>query len=514
MKEALRKFRNSRWRWPVVAGLSAAALLGLFGGLGARRARLEIANDIPIYTVGRGPMTISMSESGAIQSREKEIVRNQVEGRSTIIWVCNEGKMVTTNDLLIELDASRFTAQRSEQQIVIENAEAALLQAHEKLAIVSNEADSAVQAAEMKLKFANLDRDKYDQGEYPAARQQAEADLTMAREEQKRASGKLDWSRKLERDGFITRSEMEADELEVTRRQLTVANAQSKLDVLSRFEYPQTKEKLVSDVRQAEMALDREKRTAAANLIQAETEQRAKQSEFERQKQRMEKVEFQIAHCRIYAPTNGMAVYASTVRASRRGGGDPLQSGQDVFERQELIYIPASGDMVATVKFQEASLTKLRKGLPARIRVDALPDGLFHGRLSKIGVMPDSANSWLNPDLKLYECEFEIDDEVDSLRPGMSCQVEVLVAEYEDAVFVPVQCVVRVQDAATVYVNTAQGRQPRTVELGLDNNRMVRVLKGLQPGEKVLLAPPLEAAAMSREGGSSNAPPSAARGRR
>jgi len=506
MKEALRKFRNSRWRWPVVAGLSAAALLGLFGGLGARRARLEIANDIPIYTVGRGPMTISMSESGAIQSREKEIVRNQVEGRSTIIWVCNEGKMVTTNDLLIELDASRFTAQRSEQQIVIENAEAALLQAHEKLAIVSNEADSAVQAAEMKLKFANLDRDKYDQGEYPAARQQAEADLTMAREEQKRASGKLDWSRKLERDGFITRSEMEADELEVTRRQLTVANAQSKLDVLSRFEYPQTKEKLVSDVRQAEMALDREKRTAAANLIQAETEQRAKQSEFERQKQRMEKVEFQIAHCRIYAPTNGMAVYAST---GRRNGNDPLQVGQDVIERQELLFIPASGDMVATVKIQEASLTKLRKGLPARIRVDALPNDRFHGRLSKIGVMPNLENSWLNPDLKLYECEFEIDDEVETLRPGMSCQVEVLVAEYEDALFVPMQSVVRVRDVPTVYVATALGTQPRAVELGLDNNRMVRVLKGLQPGESVLLAPPLEAASVSREGGSSNAPPAA-----
>ena len=511
MKDSLRKFWASRWRWPVVIGVVLTMLVGI--SLGVRRARSNGANDVPLYTVTRGPITISMTESGAIQSREKEIVRNQVEGRSTVIWVCEEGKMVTTNDLLIELDASRFTTQRSEQQIVVENAEAALLQSHEKLAIVSNEADSAVQAAEMKFKFANLDRTKYDQGEYPAARQQAEADLTMAREEQKRAADKLDWSRKLERDGFITRSEMEADELELTRRQLTVASTQSKLDVLNRFEYPQKKEQLVSDVYQAEMTLKRERRKAAANLIQAESEERAKQSEFERQKTRMEKVEFQIAHCRIYAPTNGMAVYASTVRASRRGGGDPLQAGQDIWEHQELIYIPASGDMVATVKFQEASLTKLRKGLPARIRVDALPNSLFHGRLSKIGVMPDSANAWMNPDLKLYECEFEIDDEIDTLRPGMSCQDEVLVAEYEDAVFVPVQCVVQVRDVPTLFVATALGTQQRAVDLGLDNNRMVRVLKGVQPGETVLLAPPLETASVSREGGSSNAPPSAAGGK-
>src|ERR1035437_7234 len=224
MKDGLRRVWTSRWRWPIVAGLAVAVVV-VVTSLGVRRARLDVANDIPLYTVTRGPMTISMTEMGAIQSREKEIVRNQVEGRSTITWVCNEGKMVTTNDLLIELDASRFTTQQSEQQIVIENAESMLLQAHEKLAIVSNETDAAVQVAEMTFKFANLYRDKYDQGEYPAARLQAEAVQTMAREEQKRAADKLDWSRRLERDGFITRSEMEADELEITRRQLTVTNA-------------------------------------------------------------------------------------------------------------------------------------------------------------------------------------------------------------------------------------------------------------------------------------------------
>ena len=36
------------------------------------------------------------------------------------------------------------------------------------------------------------------------------------------------------------------------------------------------------------------------------------------------------------------------------------------------------------------------------------------------------------------------------------------------------------------------GFQPREVEVGLDNNRMVRILSGLEPGEQVMLAPPIK----------------------
>jgi hypothetical protein len=44
----------------------------------------------------------------------------------------------------------------------------------------------------------------------------------------------------------------------------------------------------------------------------------------------------------------------------------------------------------------------------------------------------------------------------------------------------------------TVYLPTAQGPQPRAVKLGLNNNTMVRVTAGLEPGESVLLTPPLQ----------------------
>jgi hypothetical protein len=52
-----------------------------------------------------------------------------------------------------------------------------------------------------------------------------------------------------------------------------------------------------------------------------------------------------------------------------------------------------------------------------------------------------------------------------------------------------------------VYVQTPKGVEPRPIKLGLDNNRMAHVLGGLEPGEQVLLDPPLQEAATSGEAG-------------
>ena len=54
----------------------------------------------------------------------------------------------------------------------------------------------------------------------------------------------------------------------------------------------------------------------------------------------------------------------------------------------------------------------------------------------------------------------------------------------------------------TVYVARRGGRfEPREVETGLDNNRMIHIVSGLEPGDRVWLAPPLEEAEVTENGG-------------
>jgi multidrug efflux pump subunit AcrA (membrane-fusion protein) len=73
------------------------------------------------------------------------------------------------------------------------------------------------------------------------------------------------------------------------------------------------------------------------------------------------------------------------------------------------------------------------------------------------------------------------------LKPGMNVSVRIVVANRQDAVQVPLELVTQDGDEATVMVLDASG-QPvaRQVKLGLANNKVVEVVKGLRAGERVV----------------------------
>ena len=103
---------------------------------------------------------------------------------------------------------------------------------------------------------------------------------------------------------------------------------------------------------------------------------------------------------------------------------------------------------------------------------------------------------FLNPDLKVFNAQIHMDTNDPALRSGMTCKAEIIVEQYDDAVYVPVQAVTRVTGDAMVYVRDGKSVVPRKVEIGLDNNRMIRIVRGLEEGEVVVLDPPLKASSV------------------
>ena len=241
------------------------------------------------------------------------------------------------------------------------------------------------------------------------------------------------------------------------------------------------------------MALERARRKASADVVKAEADLRAKQAELSRQRDKLAKTLDQISKAKIFAPSDGMVVYASSAEGGWRGNEEPLEAGQEVRERQDLIYLPTPDDRIAEVKIHESSLDKVRMGLPARVTVDALPGRTFWGKVVKIAPLPDATMVWLNPDLKVYSTEILIPGINEALRTGMSCRAEIVVETYDEALAVPVQSVVRVGGVPSVFLIGPDG-QPvaREVEVGMDNNSKVVIKGGLEAGDRVMLAPPLE----------------------
>lgn len=475
----------------VVAGISYAMLGNQMGS--------STLNEQPYYEVEEGPLTVSITVAGTVQAREKVIIKNELEGNSTILFLTEEGAQVQQGDLLVELDASSLIDQRVDQQISVQNAEASFINSRENLAIAESQARSDIDQAQLAFDFAKMDLVKYQDAEYPQLEKTALSEITKMEEELKLAEEELRWSEILYSEKYIALSQLQGDELAVSSLQLSLDVRKNDLDMLQNYTYQRQIAQLESDVEQAEMSLERTKRQANANIVQASADLQAKKAELDQQIGKLQKLDDQISKAKIYAPMDGLVVYHTSVEMNWRGNNEPLDEGQTVRERQELIHLPTTSSFMVESKVQESSLEKIRVGLPVRVTVDAIPNKVFTGRVASIAPLPNAQSVFMNPDLKEYDTVIYIEGDSEELRSGMGCQAEIIVDFFESTTYVPVQSIIRVGNQPTVFVYEGDGFNPRPVELGPDNNRLAQIPSGLNPGDQVLLTPPLSYAEVTDE---------------
>ncbi len=466
-----------------------AVVLGIFLFPGDDSA-VEGAESLT-YEAIHEPFTISLTESGSIESRNRVVVKSEVGGQQTIIFLIPEGSMVQRGDLLVELDSNALKDKLVEEEIELENAEAELISASENLAVVKNQAEADIAQAKLDYRFAKQDLDKYREGEYAMSLKQASSKITLARAELQQAEDRLSGSSQLFESRYISATELESDQLAKQRAQMDLELAIQEKELLETYTYDRQIAQLESDVEQARLALERAERSARADIAQAEARLSARRAEVQREQVSTKELRTRIENCLITAPTDGMVVYAPQ---GNRWNAETLEEGMSVRERQELIYLPTAREMSARINVHESMLTKLEIGQRASITVDALPGKEFTGSVAEIGVMPEDGG-WRNPDLKQYRTIINIDETFPHLRSGMTCKAEILVAHFDRALTVPLQSVLRVGDQTTVFTRGSDGRPVATpVEVGMDNNRKIQVLAGLEAGAQVLLNPPLPAA--------------------
>jgi HlyD family secretion protein len=469
----------------ILAGFAALWLWPRIDTKTGQERRVSVA-------VERGPLTISVLTDGTIKPSDQVVISNTMEGRTTILSLVDEGTMVEKGDLLIELDASALEDRLVEQQIRVQNDEADYIQARENLEVVKNQAASDVEQAQLALEFAHIDLEKYERGEYPAQLDEARARIAVSQEELRRAEERHSWSEVLYEEKFLSQTELQADALAAQKARLDLDLSRGKLELLREYDYPRRIKELKAEVKRTSMALERIRRKAGADVVQAEASLKAREAVLEQSRARLEKIKAEIAKTRIHAPQEGMVVYATSTQASWRGNVEPLDEGQEVRERQELIYLPSSRAKSVETKIHESDLQQVHVGQKAVVRVDALPQETFRGEVVNIGVLPDATSAWLNPDLKLFSVDIKLEREHEQLRSGMNCAVEIIHSELEDVVYVPLQAVVMQHGQTYVYrMNAGEEPERTAVEIGMANANHVRILKGVREGERVLLNPPL-----------------------
>jgi HlyD family secretion protein len=408
------------------------------------------------------------------------------------LFLIPEGTQVKEGDLVCELDATQQLDKRVAQEITLRNADAAFIKAKQNYEIQKSQNDSDIKRAEQALSFADVDLVKFREGDKAAKEAQASEKIKLAEEENTRASDKFNWSQTLFDNGFLTSTELEADRLSRSRAEIQLEQAKRDRDLLVRFQLPRDEAELVAKLEEARRELDRVKLQAAARLVDFEADMRTREAQYNLEREKLQKLENQIAKAKMRAPRAGMVVYAQQDSGGRMGGSQPIQEGTSVRERQDIITIPSATGMVAQVSLHESVLKQVSVGQSCLLKIDALGAREFQGRVSFVAVLPDQNSWWANPNTRLYRTEVQILDGIPDMRPGMSCQIEILVEDIPNATYVPVQAVFRSGGDNIAFVTRPGGKyEERKVQVGRYTTNWVEILSGLEVGELVTLTPPV-----------------------
>lgn len=556
---------RSRWVWRLAVPAVLAVLLVLF-----LRGERETEQGGTTFEVRRGLLKITVLEGGSVEALESQKIKSEVKGQTKILSIVEEGYMVTQEDvdsdkILVELDSTNLLENEIAEELAYQNSLAAFTDAKEQFEIQLNQNQSDITSAELEVKFARMDFQKYlaaevaremleriDVGEVrpgpapeenrlpanpitsngaaasgaelvlegelavtayantarleidfskyadPALLGDGEAgqklrkledDNVLASLELGLARTKLEGTKRLAAKDFVTKNDLENEELKVKRSDISLQSAETSKELFIKYEFPKEAEKLLSDYQEALRKLERAKKLAVSKLAQAEAKLNSSEARHVLQTRRRDDIREQIEKCIIRAERSGLVVY---------GGGEghyyrdeeQIQEGATVRERQDLITIPDMTEMSIKVKVHESAIKKVKKGQKARITVDAYPDEKLTGEVIKVAVLPDSANRWMNPDVKVYETAISIDGIHEWLKPGMSAQAEILVKELPDVLYVPIQAVAPSNGERVCYVVRPGTPERRVVELGEYNNEFIEIKSALEEAEEVLLRAP------------------------
>jgi len=188
-----------------------------------------------------------------------------------------------------------------------------------------------------------------------------------------------------------------------------------------------------------------------------------------------------LADTKVVAPMNGV-VSARDVQIgqiissgiSNVGGGTAVLTLADL----SRIFVLASVD--------ESDIGKVQAGQPALITADAFAGRRFSGEVVRVATKGKNVSNVVT-----FEVKIEVGGrDRELLKPEMTANVEIVAAEEENALLVPVQAVSRRRrDRYVVVPGPGPEGKPRerVVKVGISDGEMMEITEGLKEGETILL---------------------------
>jgi len=184
----------------------------------------------------------------------------------------------------------------------------------------------------------------------------------------------------------------------------------------------------------------------------------------------------------IKAPASGVVVYARDWDGEKRKVGSRVSRWDP-----RIAILPDLSTILSVTYVKEIDVTKVYEGMPVKITIDAFPQEEFNGTVKTVAnIGKEMEGQFLNG----FKVEIEVNPKGFELLPGMTSVNRFIIQEMEDQLMVPREAVFVEEAEEIVYKKTPLGIAKQKVETGGENDEFIRIVKGLNEGDKVVLTPP------------------------
>ena len=290
-------------------------------------------------------------------------------------------------------------------------------------------------------------------------------------------------------DGAVAQAKMtaEQDATDVAKAKFDVERAKldaGKQEILSQIDGEKAKLTLSDAEQKLKEALQKQQSDKAASAATiASGRLKRDKAQFD-----VNQTKTNIEHMALRAPVTGTA----TALTHWAGPGQQLEwrQGDSVWPGAGVMELPDMSTIQVAARADEIDRGRLQVGQRVRVRVDAVPDTEFTGKIAEISPMAKTDFSgW--PPVRNFDIRISLDKKDDRLKPGMSASSRIEIDSMKDAILIPAQASFQKSGRSVAYVVRAGGRyEQRTVEILRRNGSQLAVASGLKAGERVFTKDP------------------------
>jgi multidrug resistance efflux pump len=437
---------TSRWWKRGLLTIAVVAVLAPIAVLIPHVTRSREVSPRLTHLVTRGDLLVSVTEQGTLESSENVEIKCKVRGANIpILWVIESGTEVKPGDELVRLETLEFEDRVNEVWKWVHTTRSAAERSKADLA----NAETAISA--------------YLEGSYNTRLMTLKKDLAVAEASLGTAQNMLNHAEMMAERGYASALEVEEKKFAVIQADLDITARKTDIKVLEDFTKKMELETLNGNVKvktaRHEANKEREKNLAEQRVL----------------------CEADLANCVVTAERSGLVIHPT---AEPWKYTPAIEVGATVYMGQTLLLMPDLSQMQVKVGIPEAIVHRIQPGLDARI---TLRGETLDGQVSSVASVTAPTSKWTG-NIVTYDTIIKLPSGK-GLMPGMSAEVEVIIARYNDVLTIPVAAVVGTTGTTYCWVKTSDGPQRRALELGDTNDVYTLVKGGVNEGDEVFLNP-------------------------